>query len=509
MTLISNRMFKEHSEKSKEDNDLEKDFIQLCWRIKTQVDSDFKDLIKGYRNSQEKFMLKCLEESMQDKRELKSLDEIKSLKESLYDRNAEIIESISKINFDHMLEENPSFKMKIIGKEDVDLADLITKLQISDWVKDGYVITKDSEGICPFCQQSLPELFEMKLLSYFDQAYEQQIKILDDASRKYIDHYKVVMLQIDGILSYDKNSSFLDKEKIHNIVKLIQSKYEENKLLIDQKKKEPSRSIELVKIYKLIEDLNVEISDSNKSIREFNKIIENSSLEKENLMNRYLSYIVELNSNNLKDYKRKKEILEKKLQGLKNNISKKERYKREFELEMIRYQQQITSVEHSVNEINTLLSSFGFKNFKLAAALEEGNYKIIRENGEDAKETLSEGETTFITFLYFYQLLKGSNNISEIAKEKVVVIDDPISSLDSSVLFMVSSMVRKLMFDIKENKSEIKQIFVLTHNIYFHKEVTFNQGKKSFGDGSYWILRKNNNLTSIQQYSDNPDKNVL
>ena len=69
--------------------------------------------------------------------------------------------------------------MKIIGKEDVDLADLITKLQISDWVKDGYVITKDSEGICPFCQQSLPELFEMKLLSYFDQAYEQQIKILD------------------------------------------------------------------------------------------------------------------------------------------------------------------------------------------------------------------------------------------------------------------------------------------------------------------------------------------
>ena len=314
------------------------------------------------------------------------------------------------------------------------------------------------------------------------------------------------MLQIDGILSYDKNSSFLDKEKIHNIVKLIQSKYEENKLLIDQKKKEPSRSIELVKIYKLIEDLNVEISDSNKSIREFNKIIENSSLEKENLIKDMWRYIVELNSNNLKDYKRKKEILEKKLQGLKNNISKKERYKREFELEMIRYQQQITSVEHSVNEINTLLSSFGFKNFKLAAALEEGNYKIIRENGEDAKETLSEGETTFITFLYFYQLLKGSNNISEIAKEKVVVIDDPISSLDSSVLFMVSSMVRKLMFDIKENKSEIKQIFVLTHNIYFHKEVTFNQGKKSFGDGSYWILRKNNNLTSIQQYSDNPIK---
>lgn len=61
------------------------------------------------------------------------------------------------------------------------------------------------------------------------------------------------------------------------------------------------------------------------------------------------------------------------------------------------------------------------------------------------------------------------------------MIDDPISSLDSSVLFMVSSLVRQLMFDIKNNSTDIKQLFVLTHNIYFHKEITFNQGKKVMG----------------------------
>ena len=148
----------------------------------------------------------------------------------------------------------------------------------------------------------------------------------------------------------------------------------------------------------------------------------------------------------------------------------------------------------------------GLKTFKLATASEKGHYKIIRENGEEAKDTLSEGEKTFITFLYFFQLLKGSNRKEDIETEKIVVIDDPISSLDSNVLFMVSSLVRQIMFDMKKNKSEIKQLFVLTHNIYFHKEVSFTKGKKSYGDSGYWIVRKKDNISSITQYKENPIK---
>ncbi|MFD1904891.1 AAA family ATPase [Paenibacillus rhizoplanae] len=48
---------------------------------------------------------------------------------------------------------------KIIGKEDVDVAYLISKLGISDWVKQGIQIIIHSEGICPLCQQELPEYF--------------------------------------------------------------------------------------------------------------------------------------------------------------------------------------------------------------------------------------------------------------------------------------------------------------------------------------------------------------
>ncbi len=90
------------------------------------------------------------------------------------------------------------------------------------------------------------------------------------------------------------------------------------------------------------------------------------------------------------------------------------------------------------------LLSFGFSSFSLAESEKEGFYKIVRPNGEDAKETLSEGEKTFITFLYFYHLLKGSNTESGITENRIVVFDDPVSSLDSDILFIVSSLIKKL-----------------------------------------------------------------
>jgi wobble nucleotide-excising tRNase len=72
---------------------------------------------------------------------------------------------------------------------------------------------------------------------------------------------------------------------------------------------------------------------------------------------------------------------------------------------------------------------------------------------------------------------------AEISKDKIAVIDDPVSSMDSSVLFIVSALVRELIgvcfnnAEYREHEREvqedyIKQIFILTHNVYFHREIT-------------------------------------
>lgn len=99
-------------------------------------------------------------------------------------------------------------------------------------------------------------------------------------------------------------------------------------------------------------------------------------------------------------------------------------------------------------------------------------------------ENLSEGERNFIAFLYFHQLVLGSDNAEAAVKDKVVVIDDPVSSMDSSTLFVVGALVRDMIaicnpdYSTKEgSKDFIKQLFILTHNAFFHQEVTYNQAQ--------------------------------
>jgi wobble nucleotide-excising tRNase len=492
-------------EKTKELEELVKNFTQACWKIKNDIDSDFKELIKGVRNSQEKFMQKCLEEAQNNRLPLVPLDEIISRKESLFDRATEEMQKKPILNIERQLENDPIFETKIIGREDVDIAALINKLQISDWVNQGKLILKHDVRVCPFCQQDLPTYFEDKLSMYFDQTYETQMKYLTDFSRRFIEHNEKIVSDVNRILN-DGINSFINKEKLNDILNILTAKFEENKLLIEQKLREPSRSVKLANSSELVSTMNEEIEASNKKVDEYNLLIANFKTEKEKLVKAAWRYIVELNTENLKSYLQTKGRLDRTLASLTEGIQKKTKYKDDFKRELVQFQAQVTSIQYSVEEINRILTSFGFKNFKLEAASEKGNYKIIRDNGEDANETLSEGEKTFITFLYFYQLLKGSNNSEEFSTEKVVVIDDPISSLDTSVLFMVSSLVRQIMFDVKNNTSDIKQIILLTHNIYFHKEVTYNQGKKSFGEGAFWILRKKDNISSAEYYPENPIK---
>jgi len=147
--------------------------------------------------------------------------------------------------------------------------------------------------------------------------------------------------------------------------------------------------------------------------------------------------------------------------------------------------------------------SFGFLNSRIApSATLPNHYCIERLDGEQVKDTLSEGEVTFITFLYFFQLTRGSFSEEAIAEDRVVVIDDPISSLDSNVLYIVSALVKDLIREIKvESDSSIKQLILLTHNVYFHKEASFQNGRSNgCKDTNFWILRKANNVTSVSAY---------
>lgn len=172
-------------------------------------------------------------------------------------------------------------------------------------------------------------------------------------------------------------------------------------------------------------------------------------------------------------------------------------------------EKKITSIKPTIEEINKLLTSFGFVNFHLVESTREGFYEVKRPGGEDAKSSLSEGEKSFITFLYFYHHVKGSFTSSGASTNKVVVFDDPVSSLDSDILFIVCNLIKGIVNEMRDGGSTIKQMFVLTHNIYFHKEITFDKsrsGSDAKKDETFWIIRKSTDHSKLVCCPKNPIK---
>lgn len=90
----------------------------------------------------------------------------------------------------------------------------------------------------------------------------------------------------------------------------------------------------------------------------------------------------------------------------------------------------------------------------------EGEGYRITRGGVPALH-LSEGEKTAISFLYFLKSLKDK---SCDLKRTVVVIDDPISSLDSNAMFCAFGFM-------KSRTKEAGQIIILTHSFAFFRQV--------------------------------------
>lgn len=232
--------------------------------------------------------------------------------------------------------------------------------------------------------------------------------------------------------------------------------------------------------------------------------------EKRALIVSIWKYLVEENKSKIIAFLKMDDGLQKGIDSLSKNVSDLRIKYKNLDDNVKELGRNVTSTQPSVDEINKTLESYGFQNFKIVLSKTVKNqYQIQREDGTLAESTLSEGEITFITFLYFLQLAKGSTSRDTITEERILIVDDPISSLDSNILFVVSSILKEIIKSIKKDEGNIRQLILLTHNVYFHKEVSFIDGRtKDSADTFYWILRKNKNSSSIQAFEmKNPIQN--
>ena len=126
-------------------------------------------------------------------------------------------------------------------------------------------------------------------------------------------------------------------------------------------------------------------------------------------------------------------------------------------------------------------------------------YEIIRNDSGGHDSNLSEGEKTAIAFVYFITKLKEKgNNISD----TIVVIDDPVSSFDSNHLFHAYSYLRM-------HCTNVKQLFVLTHNFTFFKLVRDWLSKKNKKDNKTKEMIIKSNYYVIESTTGKPRKSYL
>lgn len=394
----------------------------------------------------------------------------------------------------------------IVSSSDTPFANFLKALgsKASDWVRDGHThFSGVAGGKCPYCQQKLPEDFENDIAATFDAQYQQDICDLGQFQTTY-ERETANILHTLRENTTDVMTS-IDLQAYQEKLTLLESKFEVNRQRIAEKVKEPSKTVSLEDTDTLLLDLGALIDDINKLIKANNDVVAAKKSSKTKCKTEIMQHLAFMLASEVKSYtdevaRLNKEIEEITKRGfaLKKEIGK-------ITTEISDLNKHNANTEAAIDSINKILRDSGFQGFRIRAkAGVENVYEIVRENG-DVAENLSEGERNFIAFLYFYHRVRGSMNSEEL-KEKIVVIDDPVSSMDSTALFIVSAIVRE-MVNVCRNNTEylnpkvtgdyIKQLFILTHNVYFHREVTYQQ-VGYYNCTSFYMIRKNDNVSTVK-----------
>src|SRR5699024_5895507 len=143
-----------------EQADLRNAIEQQCWNIQKMYGAEFADAVIGFRNKTKSLCDQCIKcsstlvkENVLSIEELRIMYQVSFSKEATNDANYKRV-TISQIN---PLDTNELLCTVIVGKSDTPIGTFIEYLKASDWIKTGVGYARKVPGICPYCQQSLPQ----------------------------------------------------------------------------------------------------------------------------------------------------------------------------------------------------------------------------------------------------------------------------------------------------------------------------------------------------------------
>ena len=498
---LSNEKGEKQTSKEKletELNDKTNSIKGKLWQIKTSHTGGDRILdycFEGVKNSKDKLFEK-IKDIAKGNQPTRSIEDLKKDLSQIAE-NTQEIPQINLINIDDILdiEKETIFNEVVVGNENSVVSILIKELGNFDWVKQGFENYVGENSKCPFCQQkTITQDLKNEFEKYFDKTFKEKIQKIQNLSQQYSNYLEKIPSQdkfLENIFIKDEENSF------KNLYSKLHYNLKTNEQSIKKKINNPSTKIILQSSQELLEKLNSFLVNIRKKIDEYNEKIKNKQKIKENLKNEFWQIMRWQYDSDIAEYEKYENKQKAEIEKVESDISNLQQKIEEQNNIILENQAKTINIENTITLINQSLKDLGLVGFTIEKYGEKF-YRIVRNRDKNSNfKSLSEGEKMIISFLYFLELCKGKEFEIEEDKKKIIVIDDPISSLSHNHIFNVAQLIKQIFFG---KNDEFEQIFISTHNLYFFNELRRIYKKEIF---KIRILKDENNFSSFSKINDN------
>tara|TARA_R110002124_G_scaffold60484_3_gene165873 strand:+ start:6021 stop:8294 length:2274 start_codon:yes stop_codon:yes gene_type:complete len=334
------------------------------------------------------------------------------------------------------------------------IATLKSDSQLSSWTRDGLGLHQQREvDHCLFCEQPLPDGRIAVLEAHFSIEYEQllhqldaQIAQLEESSRSItqISLPNRAELYEDLAADFDQAKAAFDRTATtitDHLTTLIES-------MMDKKQ----RVFEAQALEATIPDIQQSV------IGDINTIIRRHNQTCANFENHVSTARKQLEADSVASSLDEYQSLVGGLESQDTAINLASTQSQELSAQITQFEREIIEHRQPAEELNEDMHKY-LGHAELQLDVKDTGYAITR-NGTPAR-SLSEGEMTAIALLYFLKTLKDRRFEMD---KGLVVLDDPVSSLDANALFLAFGFIRSCV-------DEAAQIIILTHNFSMFRQV--------------------------------------
>lgn len=447
----------------------EKAIQAKCFETKHMHDKkDLDHCLIGFKGSTDAFYNEILKTDLIETPEY-TFESLSAESKELNSKSATQKISIKNLVLDLASSESATILNEVIvGSSDSYLAKLVDKLKNSTWVNNGHVYIDGAEGKCPFCQQAIDDKLITNINNLFDGSYKEKKGELETLQSGYKQEIETLNETLSGTHYTTINDTKLDlaKEKLSGMLQANLTK-------LNQKLSDPSIKISLEYTTDLVQSINDIIDAYNVDREKFNTRLS----DKEGaltVIKKKFWYLVRIKYDAaIKDHNTL-------IESIRTDIATAETEEKTLttaiqsqEDIIIDNRKIITNIETSTTNINNKMKSIGLEGFEIKQQPGNSNHyylcRGIDSSGNDVYKSLSEGEKTLITYLYFLELCQGSvnSNYPTPDNKKIIVVDDPVSSLSHNYIYEIGDLTHKKL--IKDYK--YAQVILLTHSLYYLHEM--------------------------------------